>query len=216
MRGRTAIFAAAAVALAAGIGALAAAADDEGGGRVIWRQEEGIPGTPHVKVVSPRNGSRHSGRAVAVKVEVENFQMAPRRFGRDPRLGEGHIRFALKRVPDCVEPEKLQRALESPLGSGRLTGRSFDFPRYAGPNGVLARRIGVAGLYSPATKPEIYYSDLPPGFYRLIITLAQNDGATTPFNAVTNFEVLPGDEDKELPKCPEGKVSSTQAAKAVR
>lgn len=213
MRRRTAIFAVAAVAIAAGVGVLAASADDEGGGRVLWMQAEATPGRPHVRIVSPRNGSRHSGRAVAVKVEVENFQMAPRHFGRDPRLAEGHIRFALNRVPDCVEPEKLQRALESPLGTGRLTGRSFDFPRYAGPNGVLAQRIGVAGLYSPATKPEIYYSDLPPGFYRLVINLAQNDGGTTPFNAVTNFEVLPGDEDKELPECPEGKVSSAEAAR---
>jgi len=216
MRGRTAISLVAAVALAAGVGVLAASADDEGGGRVLWKQAEAHPGQPHVLIVSPRNGSRHSGRAVAVKVEVENFKMAPRRFGEAPRLAEGHIRFALNRVPDCVEPEKLQRALESPLGSGRLTGRSFDFPRYAGPNGVLAERIGVAGLYSPATKPEIYYSDLPPGFYRLVINLAQNDGATTPFNAVTNFEVLPGDEDKERAECPGDKVSSAEAAEAAR
>lgn len=216
MKRRTAIFTVTAVVLAAGVGVLAASADDEGGGRVLWKQDEAVPGRPHLSIVSPRNGSRHPGRAVAVKIEVDNFALAPRRFGHDPQLAEGHIRFALNRVPDCVEPEKLQRALESPLGSGRLTGRSFDFPRYAGPNGVLAQRVGVAGLYSPATKPEIYYSDLPPGFYRLVINLAQNDGATTSFHAVTNFEVLPGDESKSLPECPGDKVSSAEAAKAVR
>ena len=126
-----------------------------------------------------------------VKVKVHNFRLAPRHFGGEPQLGEGHIRFGLNRVPDCVDPVKLQRAIDSPFGNGRLVGASFDFPEYAGPNGVLAERIGSAGSYSPATRPEIYYHDLKPGFYRLVINLAQNDGSTTPFHAVTNFQILP-------------------------
>jgi hypothetical protein len=113
-------------------------------------------------------------------------------------------------VPDCVDPVKLQRAIESPFGKGRLVGRSFDYPPYAGPNGVLAERIGSAGSYSPATRPEIYYHDLKPGFYRLVINLAQNDGSTTPFHAVTNFQILaaPG----RGPHCTGGKVPSAKAA----
>ena len=86
---------------------------------------------------------------------------------------------------------KLQKAIESPFGKGRLVGASFDYPAYSGPNGVLAERIGARGSYSPATRPEIYYRNLPPGFYRLVVNLAQNNGATTPFHAVTNFEILP-------------------------
>src|SRR5688500_10529608 len=77
-----------------------------------------VPGQPVVEVISPRNGSRQVNRAVVVKVEVRNFRMAPRHFGRAPQLGEGHIRFSLNRVPNCVAPEKLERAINSPLGSG--------------------------------------------------------------------------------------------------
>jgi hypothetical protein len=169
-----------------------------------------VPGAPSVEVISPRSGARQKSHAVVVKVRIHNFQLSPRRFGGEPRLGEGHIRFGLNRVPDCVDPVKLQRAINSPFGNERLVGRSFDFPEYAGPNGVLAERIGSAGSYSPATRPEIYYHALPPGFYRLVINLAQNDGSTTPFHAVTNFQILP--RPGHGPKCTGGKVPSAKAA----
>lgn len=169
-----------------------------------------LPGEPSVEIVSPRNGARQTNRAVVVKAKVHNFSLAPGRFDSEPQIGEGSIRFALNRVPDCVVPAKLQRAEESPLGRGRLVGASFDFPRYSGPNGVLAERIGSSGSYSPATRPEIYYHELPAGFYRLVVTLAQNNGATTPYHAVTNFQILP--RPGHGPKCSGGKVSSAKAA----
>ena len=121
---------------------------------------------------------------------MSNFSLAPLRFGGEPQLDEGNLRFALNRVPDCVDPAKLAIAEESPLGRGRLVGKSFDFPRYSGPNGVLAVRVGANGSYSPATRPEIYYHELPAGFYRLVVTLARNNGAPTPYHAVTNFQIL--------------------------
>jgi hypothetical protein len=170
-----------------------------------------VPGRPSVEIVSPRNGARQTSHAVVVKARIENFRLAPRQFGRPPRLGEGHIRFSLKRVPDCVDPKKLLDAVNSPLGNGRLFGASFDYARYAGPNGVLAERIGSAGSYSPSTRPEIFYHGLPPGFYRLVLNLAQNSGAVTPTHAVTNFQILarPGHGPKP---CPRGKVPSAKAA----
>lgn len=169
------------------------------------------PGEPVVEIISPRNGARQNAHAVVVKVAVEHFHLAPEQFGRDPQLGEGHLRFSLNRVPNCVDPVKLEKAEKSPLGKGRLQGASFDFPRFSGPNGLLAERIGVAGSYSPATRPEIYYHGLPPGFYRLIVNLAQNNGATTPYHDVTNFQILqpPGHRAK---RCEEGKVPSASAA----
>lgn len=174
-------------------------------------QRATLPGEPGVEIVSPRNGARQTDRAVVVKARVRDFTLAPRNFGGEPQLGEGHLRFALNRVPDCVDPAKLQRAEESPLGRGRLIGASFDFPRYSGPNGVLAERAGANGSYSPATRPEIYYRDLPAGFYRLVVTLAQNNGAPTPYHSVTNFQILtpPGHVTKP---CPKGKVTSAKAA----
>lgn len=174
-------------------------------------ESSGVPGAPAVEIISPRNGARQTSRAVVAKVAIENFQLAPRRFGGEPQLGEGHIRFSLNRVPDCVDPVKLLHAINSPLGSGRLVGASFDYADHAGPNGVLAERIGSAGSYSPATRPEIYYHALPPGLYRLVVNLAQNNGATTQFHDVTNFQILqpPGHHPK---KCPDGKVPSAKAA----
>jgi hypothetical protein len=167
-------------------------------------------GEPSVEIISPRNGARQTNRAMVVKARVRDFTLAPQHFGGEPQLGEGHIRFGLNRVPDCVDPVKLERAEQSPVGRGRLVGASFDYPRYSGPNGVLAERIGASGSYSPATRPEIYYHDLPAGFYRLVVTLARNNGATTPYHAVTNFQILP--RPGHGPKCSGGKVSSAKAA----
>lgn len=173
--------------------------------------ETRLPGEPVVEIISPRNGARQTSHAVVVKVAIENFQLAPRHLGGEPQLGEGNLRFSLNRVPDCVDPVKLLHAVNSPLGKGRLVGRSFDYARYAGPNGVLAERIGTAGSYSPATRPEIFYRGLPPGFYRLIVNLAQNNGVPTPFHDVTNFQILPRPGHGPKP-CPPGKVTSAKAA----
>lgn len=170
-----------------------------------------LPGEPVVEFISPRNGARQTSHAVVVKVAVENFELAPGHLGDEPQLGEGNLRFSLNRVPDCVDPKKLLKAINSAIGSGRLVGKSFDYARYAGPNGVLAERIGSAGSYSPATRPEIFYHDLPPGFYRLIVNLAQNNGAPTQFHDVTNFQILPRPGHGPKP-CAPGKVPSAKAA----
>lgn len=204
----------AAVALAAVALAVALAFGGTGSSDRASAEERGVPGSPAVEIVSPRNGARQTSRAVVVKVEVQNFQLAPHRFGGEPQLGQGHIRFSLKRVPDCVVPKKLLDAINSPVGKGRLVGASFDYAEFSGPNGVLAERIGSAGSYSPATRPEIFYRRLPPGFYRLVVNLAQNSGMTTQFNDVTNFQILqpPGHRAK---KCEEGKVPAASAAQRL-
>lgn len=209
MRARFATLAA--VALAAVAVALALAFGGKESSQAAAGETERLPGEPAVEIVTPRNGARQDARAVVVKVGVENFELSPQHFGGEPELDQGHLRFSLNRVPDCVDPAKLQKAIESPIGKGRLVGRSFDYARYAGPNGVLAERIGSAGSYSPATRPEIYYHDLPPGFYRLIVNLAQNSGVPTRFHDVTNFQILqpPGHHPK---KCGDGKVPSAKAA----
>lgn len=205
MRPGIVIFAAATAAAGTALALLATSRDGDGS------ETTSPKGEPSVVIVSPRNGARQTSRAVVVKVKVRDFQLAPRHFGGEPQLGEGHLRFSLNRVPDCVDPVKLKRAEESPVGRGRLVGASFDFSRYSGPNGVLAERIGASGSYSPATRPEIYYHDLPAGFYRLVITLAQNSGATTPYHAVTNFQILPPPGQGGHP-CKGGKVTSAKAA----
>lgn len=169
---------------------------------------------PRIEVLTPRNGSRHVNRSVVVRVKVENFQLAPERIGSQPRLGEGYIKFSLNRVPDCVDPEAVREAELDPRGSGRLTGRSFDFPEFSGPNGILAERIGSVGSYSPATEPQILYAGLPRGFYRLVITLARNDGTSTPAHTVTTFEILPESKRAQKP-CEPGQVAAQEAASRI-
>lgn len=209
MRGRPAILAV----LGAAVAALLALFSGGCGGSSpsSAATTETVPGLPEVEFVSPRNGAVQRGLAVVAKVEVANFQLAPRHFGGEPLIGEGSIRFSLNRVPDCVDPVKLQRAVESPIGKGRLVGASFDYPHYAGPNGVLGARIGSTGSYSPATRPEIFYTNLRPGFYRLVVTLAGNDGSTTPFHDVTNFQILEK-PNHQIADCVGGKISSAKAA----
>lgn len=201
----------AAVILAAVAVTLALVFGGSGGSDKAEAEGGGVPGEPTVEIISPRNGARQTSHAVVAKVAVRNFQLAPRRFGGEPQFGEGHLRFSLKRVPDCVDPKKLEDAVNSPVGKGRLVGKSFDYATYAGPNGVLAEQIGSAGSYSPATRPEIYYHGLPPGFYRLIVNLAQNSGMATQFHDVTNFQILPRPGNGPKP-CPKGKVPSAKAA----
>ncbi len=134
-----------------------------GGEDEATAKPEPVPGEPTIEIVSPRNGSRQENRAVVARVEIANFHLAPRHFGDPPQLGEGHIKFSLNRVPDCVDPVKLQRAINSPIGSGRLIGRSFDYGKYSGPNGVLAELIGSAGLYSPRDQAGDLLRAPPPG-----------------------------------------------------
>lgn len=169
-------------------------------------------GTPSVVVIEPRSGSVQQNRAVVVRVDVSNFQLNPRSFGEQPLLGEGHIRFSLNRIPNCVKASAIEKALNSPTSAGRLVGKSFDEPKYAGPNGVLAAQMGTNGLYSPATQPQIYYSRLPPGFYRLVVNLAQNDGSVTEGKAVTTFEIIPNPrQPRPLAQDCEGKISAGEA-----
>ncbi len=210
MRGRIAVLAAvAAAAIAVGVVLIA-----RGGGNTTSQAPGPAPGEPSVHIVSPRNGERQAAHAVVVTVAIRNFRLAPSQMGREPLLGEGYIRFKLNRIPNCVPPKVLKRASQGPLGNGRVGGVSVDYPQYSGPNGVLAERIGSAGSYSPANRPVIFYHELPPGFYRLIVALAQNNGAMTPFHAVANFQVLPDPGQKQKP-CRHGEVPSLGAAANV-
>ncbi len=220
MRGRIVILAVALVAVVA----LVAELTSSGGGNSALQQlhqrlpqykPTPIPGEPSVSVISPRNGERQTNGAVIVRVAIENFRLDPQQFGHEPELDEGYIRFQLHRVPNCVGAERLRQVLKSPLGNGRLLGASFDYPRYAGPNGVLAEQLHVAGSYSPATRPVIYYHDLPAGLYHIVISLANNNGTMTPFHGVTNFEILAPTGQAEISPCKKGMVASARAAAAL-
>ena len=205
MRGRITIFVVIAAA-AVGCGVAGALAGDEPPAPAP------VPCQPTVEIISPRNGAVQTSLAVVVKAKVDNFRLAPRHFGKDPELGEGNLRFSLNRVPDCVDPEKLQDRRGKP-DRPRPPGRRLVRLPASTParTALLAEQIGSTGLYSPGTRPEIYYHNLRPGLYRLVITLAQNNGETTPFHDVTNFQILPRPGSPGPKPCPNGKISSAKA-----
>lgn len=168
-------------------GAVASALLVQGAERHVVKPE--IPGTPYIDVISPRSGFKARSDSIVARVKVHNFTLAPAQFGKTPQLGQGMLRFSLNKVPDTVDEGEIEEAESNALGSGRVIGRSFDFARFAGPNGLLAKRLDSEGRYSPATQPHIYYRNLPEGMFRLVITLAQNDGSATPYHTVTHFRV---------------------------
>ena len=149
-----------------------------------------IPGTPYIDVLSPRDGSKPKVNAVVVKVKVHNFaarsgavrQGAAARRGDAPLLAQQGAR---QRRP---EPGG-RREPATRCSSGRVIGRSFDFPKFAGPNGILAERIDTEGQYSPATEPQIYYHGCPRGCSGWSSRCAQNDRHTDAYHAVTHFRI---------------------------
>lgn len=107
---------------------------------------------PSVKFNGPK--VVHTGSSFKVSVDLSHFHIAPNMVGMAPMPGVGHLHFM-------------------------LDGGKFDYPRYAGANGVLGKKLGVAGAYSPALTPNITYSHLPPGRYTLVCMLANNNHTPT-------------------------------------
>lgn len=107
---------------------------------------------PAVKFNGPK--VIHAGSTFKATVDLSHFHIAPNMVGKAPVPGMGHLHFM-------------------------LDGGKYDTPRYAGLNGALAKKVGVAGSYSPAMTPKITYSHLPPGRYTLICMLANNNHTPT-------------------------------------
>ena len=126
-------------------------------------QQQRVPAAPakHVRAALPKptvhfNGPKvvHSTGSFKASVALAHFHLAPGLVGKAPVPGMGHLHFM-------------------------LAGGKFDFPRYSGPNGVMGKKLGVAGAYSPAVTPDIVYSHLPPGRYTLVCMLANNNHTPT-------------------------------------
>jgi hypothetical protein len=116
---------------------------------------------PTVRLVSPRNGAKLSG-SVTAKVALTNFRIAPNKVGQAPRPGEGHLHF-------------------------KMDGGKYDFPKYSGKNGLIAKKLGVTGHYSPALAPTITYRHLPPGKHELEVYLANNNHTNTGIETKVKF-----------------------------
>jgi hypothetical protein len=112
---------------------------------------------------SPRNNSI-VGSTFTARVKLTKFILDAKAYGKAAKPGYGHLHFV--------------------LDEGK-----FDAPRYSGPNGKLAQKLGVVGTYSPSVKPYITYRGIPPGKHKLEVYLANNDHTSTGVEAATEFTV---------------------------
>jgi hypothetical protein len=104
------------------------------------------------------------GSKFTAVVKLSNFKLDPKDVGKTPKLGKGHLHFS-------------------------LDGGKFDFAKYSGENGKLAKKLGVAGKYSPSVAPKITYQDIPKGTHTLKVELANNDHSPAGATASTSFTV---------------------------
>ena len=116
-----------------------------------------------VAFVAPHAGQSEKS-TVSVRVHLKHFVLDPAAVGTSPRPGHGHLHF-------------------------ELDGGKFDTARYSGPNGALAAKLGVSGMYSPSVTPRITYRHLPAGRHKLDVYLANNNHTRTGVEAETTFVV---------------------------
>jgi hypothetical protein len=120
-------------------------------------------GSESVSFVSPMDGTT-VGHTITAKVDVSGFEIDADHVGEANESGHGHLHFS-------------------------LDGGKYDYPKYSGANGDLAKQLGVEGMYSPSVKPAITYTGIPAGEHTLAVELANNDHSDTGVSASTTFEV---------------------------
>ena len=120
-------------------------------------------GEASVSFVEPTDGATVSN-PVTAEVQVENFTLNAQAVGKENVEGEGHLHFS-------------------------MDGGKYDFPKYSGANGKLAKKLGVQGKYSPSVAPTITYSGLPKGKHTLKVNLANNDHSNAGGTASVSFTV---------------------------
>jgi hypothetical protein len=101
-----------------------------------------------------------SGKHVTITVKTKYFTIDAKDVGKKPIAGKGHEHFA--------------------MDHGK-----YDYPKYSGPNGTLAKKLGVQGKYSPSVTNKVTYTGLPKGKHTVVVYLARNNHAMYPNKAAT-------------------------------
>ena len=118
---------------------------------------------PAVHFVTPKAGAT-TGTSVSFKVALKNFSLDPADVGKRNKPHRGHLHF-------------------------QMDGGKYDYPKYSGPNGNLAKTLGIAGKYSPSIAPVITYKHLSAGSHTLTVFLANNDHSAEGAKATIHFTV---------------------------
>ncbi|HEY4346589.1 MAG TPA: hypothetical protein VGM80_03305 [Gaiellaceae bacterium] len=120
-------------------------------------------GPPSVRFTTPSAGAATTS-TVTFRVALSNFSLDPADVGKLNKAHRGHLHF-------------------------QMDGGKFDYPKYSGPNGDLAKTLGIAGKYSPSIAPVIVYKHLPAGKHTLTVFLANNDHSAEGARATLHFTV---------------------------
>lgn len=96
--------------------------------------------------------AKQSGNKVVVKIKTKNFTIDTKDVGKSPKAGKGHEHFAMDKG-------------------------KYDFPKYSGANGKLAKQLGVQGMYSPSVNNQVTYTGLPKGKHTVTVFLVKNNHA---------------------------------------
>jgi hypothetical protein len=150
-----------AVVAIAALGVAACGDDDDGDATTAAAQTTSEEAS--VSFVEPMDGATTED-SVTAEVDLQGFEIDAEHVGKASKEGTGHLHFS-------------------------LDGGEYDYPKYSGANGELAKQLGVEGQYSPSTEPAITYENLPPGEHTLEVNLANNDHSDTGVTASTTFTV---------------------------
>ena len=139
--------------LAVAAGMTVAACGQEEEKRSDQGAQKSAPPKVGVQFVSPGPDATTSEK-VNARVALTNFKVDAQNVGRANEQGAGHLHFS-------------------------LDGGKYDFPKYSGENGKIAKSLGVDGKYSPSVTPTITYRGIPAGEHTLRVELANNDHSDT-------------------------------------
>ena len=101
-----------------------------------------------------------SGKSVVVRISTAYFTIDSKNVGKSPKAGKGHEHFS-------------------------LDGGKYDFPKYSGANGKLAKQLGVQGMYSPSVNNKVTYTGLPKGKHTIVVHLVKNNHSNYANKAAT-------------------------------
>lgn len=96
--------------------------------------------------------TKQSGNKVTVTIATKSFTIDAKGVGGKPKAGKGHEHFQMDKG-------------------------KYDYPKYSGANGKLAKQLGVQGTYSPSVNNKVVYTGLPKGKHRVTVFLVKNNHA---------------------------------------
>lgn len=113
----------------------------------------GAAAASHPQVTSLK--ANKSGGKVTVTAKTKDFRIDAKGVGKKPKAGRGHLHF-------------------------QMDGGRYDYPKYSGANGKIAKQLGVQGKYSPSVNGKVTYKGLPKGRHKVTVFLVRNDHSNYP------------------------------------